>query len=246
MMKTVTSGLTTRYFGDLSENELEQIILIGDDRIRQIPVADKGEDFVNLTETCSGVFFDDSKKDVQRFSGSIFYARKTISNMLEEAARILPDNYFILLKECYRPLSIQTRIFNSRTARLKGKYPEWTEEQIYDECCRLTAPPDVGPHPSGAAVDLTLVDSNKKEYDMGTILNAQSDETKNTAYTFCPYISDEAKKNRSILIKAMTQAGFVNYPTEWWHWSYGDRYWAFQLNRPHALYGSVDGEPPVI
>jgi hypothetical protein len=23
----------------------------------------------------------------------------------------------------------------------------------------------------------------------------------------------------------LTAAGMVNYPTEWWHWSYGDRYW---------------------
>jgi len=29
----------------------------------------------------------------------------------------------------------------------------------------------------------------------------------------------------------------VNYPTEWWHWSYGDRYWAFVTGAPHALYG---------
>ena len=24
----------------------------------------------------------------------------------------------------------------------------------------------------------------------------------------------------------LSAAGLVNYPTEWWHWSYGDRYWA--------------------
>ena len=27
--------------------------------------------------------------------------------------------------------------------------------------------------------------------------------------------------------RALSTAGFVNYPTEYWHWSYGDRYWAF-------------------
>jgi hypothetical protein len=25
----------------------------------------------------------------------------------------------------------------------------------------------------------------------------------------------------------MQAHGFVNYPTEWWHFSYGDRYWAY-------------------
>lgn len=38
----------------------------------------------------------------------------------------------------------------------------------------------------------------------------------------------------------MTSAAFVNYPSEWWHWSYGDKYWAAMLNRPYALYGFVD------
>ena len=32
--------------------------------------------------------------------------------------------------------------------------------------------------------------------------------------------------SQSVLAKALHTAGLVNYPTEWWHWSYGDRYWA--------------------
>ncbi len=28
-------------------------------------------------------------------------------------------------------------------------------------------------------------------------------------------------------------------PTEWWHWSYGDRYWALVTGAPAALYGPV-------
>jgi len=34
-------------------------------------------------------------------------------------------------------------------------------------------------------------------------------------------------------------AGLVNYPTEWWHWSYGDRYWAMATGAPAAIYGPV-------
>lgn len=37
----------------------------------------------------------------------------------------------------------------------------------------------------------------------------------------------------------MTGAGFVNYPTEWWHWSHGDRYWAWSTRAPAARYGAV-------
>ncbi|WP_281286552.1 M15 family metallopeptidase [Herbidospora galbida] len=38
---------------------------------------------------------------------------------------------------------------------------------------------------------------------------------------------------------ALTEAGLVNYPTEWWHWSYGDRYWAHVTGAGTARYGSA-------
>jgi D-alanyl-D-alanine dipeptidase len=51
-------------------------------------------------------------------------------------------------------------------------------------------------------------------------------------------ISITAKKNRKIMSDALIQQGFVNYPTEYWHWSYGDRYWAFMKHQPYAIYDS--------
>ena len=38
---------------------------------------------------------------------------------------------------------------------------------------------------------------------------------------------------------ALQAVGFVNYPTEYWHWSYGDRYWAYQKGQPAAIYGFI-------
>ena len=37
----------------------------------------------------------------------------------------------------------------------------------------------------------------------------------------------------------MEKAGFINYPAEWWHWSYGDCYWAY-FNKCDAIYSPVD------
>ena len=37
----------------------------------------------------------------------------------------------------------------------------------------------------------------------------------------------------------------MNYPTEWWHWSYGDRYWALVTGAPAAHYGPVDDREAV-
>jgi zinc D-Ala-D-Ala dipeptidase len=52
-------------------------------------------------------------------------------------------------------------------------------------------------------------------------------------------VASAARRHRDILACAMSAAGLVNYPAEWWHWSYGDRYWAFQSGNGAALYGAL-------
>nr|WP_249190190.1 M15 family metallopeptidase [Burkholderia sp. AU32357] len=42
------------------------------------------------------------------------------------------------------------------------------------------------------------------------------------------------------VVVPLTRVGFTNYPSEWWHWSFGDRYWAVMQNESHAIYGPVD------
>ncbi len=43
---------------------------------------------------------------------------------------------------------------------------------------------------------------------------------------------------------ALERVGLVNYFTEWWHWSYGDKYWAYCLKNNCAIYSPID-EPNV-
>ena len=66
---------------------------------------------------------------------------------------------------------------------------------------------------------------------------ASPEESDGACYTAATTISAEAAAHRAVLGAAMTAAGFINYPTEWWHWSYGDRYWALRTGAPAALYG---------
>lgn len=70
------------------------------------------------------------------------------------------------------------------------------------------------PHCRGVAIDLTLVDQNKNELDMGT----DFDEFSDLAFHDCQKISAEAQKNRSLLLGLMTAAGFDFYSKEWWHY----------------------------
>jgi zinc D-Ala-D-Ala dipeptidase len=50
----------------------------------------------------------------------------------------------------------------------------------------------------------------------------------------------EQKQRREILRSAMRLAGFVNYPLEWWHFSFGDRMWAAYAGTRRAIYGLAE------
>lgn len=52
--------------------------------------------------------------------------------------------------------------------------------------------------------------------------------------------AEDARSRRGVLGTALTAVGLVNYPTEWWHWSYGDRYWALETGAAVALYGPTE------
>jgi len=75
---------------------------------------------------------------------------------------------------------------------------------------------------------------------MGTEFNASPLDTNGATFLDAQNISDVAKINRKILENAMISVGFINYPTEWWHWSYGDKYWAFMTRETSAIFNSCD------
>ena len=112
--------------------------------------------------------------------------------------------------------------------------PSLKPEEVRREASRYVAPIEVAPHVAGAAVDLSLIDLDGRRLDMGTLLDARAFDA--------VAISAEARANRRLLSDVLTGAGLVNYPTEWWHWSYGDRYWAFETGAASACYGTVPSE----
>ena len=52
----------------------------------------------------------------------------------------------------------------------------------------------------------------------------------------------EARRNRRLLYHAMTAAGFVNFPFEWWHFDFGTQMWVMNgnLQSTKALYGRAE------
>ena len=83
-------------------------------------------------------------------------------------------------------------------------------------------------HATGGAVDVTIVDKDGNECNMGS----RFDEFTNRAHTdyYETRLNMRILWNRRFLYEAMTKAGFVNLPSEWWHYSYGDVLWAVETN----------------
>lgn len=221
-------------------NKDSEIILIGDNRVKAIPVIDNGEAIVDLAVEFPELTFDLDRLHVQRKSKSISFARREIGKKLLKVQALLPSGIKLIVKECYRPMSVQKGFWERYSSALTAKFPNWSEEEIYTECSKLVAPIEVAPHTTGGAVDLTLADASGKWLDMGTEFNASPLETQNATYINAENITEFAKQNRKLLVDAMIAVGFVNYPTEWWHWSYGDKYWALLTGEPNAIYASTE------
>lgn len=216
------------------------LILIGDEKVKAIPVNESHENLVELSKTFPNLCFDWDRHHVQKRSKTISLARRSIGEKLLIAQQFLPKGFRLLVKECHRPMSVQREFWDGYYSYLKSKFPAWSDAEVYKECSKLNAPLDVAPHTTGGAVDLTLADDTGLPLDMGTDFNAEPLETKNATYTTSQDISISARRNRQLLMSVMSKAGFVNYPTEWWHWSFGDKYWAVQTGNLEAIYGSVD------
>ncbi len=214
----------------------QEVILISDPRVLQLTVQENNDPLVDLREY-SQILVDTRKS---KASNSYSRLRKSVVVKLLGATQYLPQGFQFLVIEGHRPLSLQKKYFEGYSEELYNTHPSWNKERVYQEASKYVAPPEIiPPHSTGGAVDLTLAKEGK-EIDMGTRLNASPEESRNACFTLAENISDEAKMNRQLLINALTKSDFVNYPTEWWHWSYGDRYWAYLKKKPNAIFASIE------
>jgi len=189
---------------------------------------EKIEKFKNNYENGVKIFFEPTNE---------YAARITVIKKIVKASKYLPEGVYFMLYSGFRPIEVQQRLFDEIEAEIKNKNPDLEGEALWDEVTRFIADPKgTPPHSTGGAIDLTLCNSQGEELDMGT----KVDDIDNIPLcaTFAENISDEAKQNRKILFDAMEKVGMVNLPTEWWHYSYGDRYWAAYNDLDETLYSA--------
>ncbi|MFJ8739532.1 M15 family metallopeptidase [Embleya sp. NPDC127516] len=215
---------------------MQQIILMSDPRVAAVPVHECDEPLVDVRLDGSLPVDLRQADRAETFS----FLRVGVLDRLIKAQAALPDGLRLLFVEGYRPPALQRHYFEEYSDELRAAHPDWSADRIHVAASRYVSPPDIAPHSAGAAVDLTLVDPDGRELDLGTPMNASPEDSAEACYTAAENIDATARTNRDVLSAALTAAGLVNYPTEWWHWSYGDRYWALATNAEAARYGPCE------
>jgi D-alanyl-D-alanine dipeptidase len=210
---------------------MDEIVLMSDPKVAAVPVEECDEPLVD----CRGVLRVDERRSDG--AGDWAHLRAGVVQRLVRAQERLPDGWRWLLVEGYRPPDLQRSIFDGYAATLRRLHPEATQAGIRTAATRWVAPLETAGHVSGAAVDLTLCTGDGVEIDMGSPEAATPEESDGACYTHAPGLPATARRNRAVMIEALTSVGMVNYPTEWWHWSYGDRYWAMATGAAVARYG---------
>ena len=138
------------------------------------------------------------------------YLRKEVAEKLSSAQKKLKSQfpeYSLLIMDAARPRSVSRLMYE----KMKGTKFE-----------KFVANPKNGSmHNYGIAVDVTIVDEEDKEIDMGFTPFYKSNLSIYWGYAKLKMfkLSEAQKKNRKLLADLMKKAGFIPLSYEWWHFN---------------------------
>lgn len=161
--------------------------------------------FVNLKDYSADFVYDMKYATEDNFlkakvydCAECFLRFKTVKALVKASTKFIKKGYHIKIYDCYRPLDIQKRMWKIVSN------PEYVAD-----------PAKGSIHNRGGAVDITLVDADGKELDMGTSFDFFGPE----ASHYFDNLSDEVKQNRALLKRIMKKSNFNSFDSEWWHYN---------------------------
>jgi D-alanyl-D-alanine dipeptidase len=187
---------------------------------------------------------------------SPYFLRQGVLNALifaQNRLQIYQPQWRFLIFDAYRPVEVQQFMVDYtfhtvlRERNLDKKQLSDAQIQaIFTEVYTIWAIPSDNPatpppHSTGAALDLTLVDPDGNEVEMGGAIDEMSDRSLPDYYSSSKIALEQVyHQNRVLLAKVMNEAGFSRHKGEWWHFSLGDQMCAWSLGQPVAIYGKIE------
>lgn len=208
--------------------------------LKPIAAIESGEEMVDLSIELKDCICQYEQIEMTPYTGDSIYIRKTIANKLKNVADNLKKknpNYNLKIVYGYRHPDIQKMAFERRKNFILIDHPNLEGDELDELANTMTANPNTAGHPTGGAVDLTITTPNG-DLDMGCGISDFSDPNK--IVTFCDYITETQKENRKLLLELMLSENFAPFYGEWWHFSYGDKEWAWFYEKPNAIYSQTN------
>ncbi len=235
---------------------------ISNSKIKQIPIVENNEQLIDIREIENSriSMLPDSKPDkpfsspdcnsglpsASKIRKEVYWRLQEMLNYLDVYAEIFgykKEKIIIKVFEGLRDLKTQEKLFKNKFDEIKLKNPNLKDEEIEIETAKWVSPVknNIPVHSTGAAIDIRLWNNETNDFvDLGKfgVIWGENKE----AQTFSENISDAQKMNRLYLLIAATKAGLVNYSYEYWHFSFGDRYFEFWTTNEQqrcAKYSSI-------
>ena len=210
--------------------------------LKTVPTVENGEKLVSLKLVAPAVMAKYIKLDMVPLYGEDIIVRETVAKKLATAQgelSLINHHWQFLVVYGYRSPAVQQKYYAERQKELLSR--EVPAERLEEETHKLVAVPEVAGHPTGGAIDITIIDQKDGiEIDMGGHIADFSNLER--IPTHSPSISSGQLKNRLLLHDLLTKVGFAPFYGEWWHYSYGDKEWAFFYDKLNAIYNQIEYE----
>lgn len=168
----------------------------------------KSDEFLNVLTIDPNIIIDLRYATTNNFTHQKIYdfttaiARTNTVKKLGLAAKLLEQQgYRLKIWDAYRPVAAQAKLF-----------------EVYPDPNFVLPPNPNVSHQKGVTFDLTLTDLDGNELEMQSAF----DEFNETASRSYKGRTPLQQKHYDILNDAMTSAGFIGYPEEWWDYRDAD------------------------
>lgn len=217
---------------------------------QRVPITECGEPLVDLKEQEGRhPLMIIPQYHAQGIEGALptCLVRERVAEMLVAATRWLPRGWRLVVWDGWRPFHVQDFLFRRYYKHIDTEFPEMPQEEKKERTSAFISLPSrrpccPSPHLTGGAVDVALMDEQDRYAPMGTSFDDFSPRAHTRYYEEEPGLGPDERlylHNRRMLYWAMIQAGFSNYPEEWWHFDYGNQMWAARAGTPWARYGVI-------